>query len=207
MLVGYARVSTAEQSLDLQRDALTSAGCETIYTDVASGARDDRPGLGEALKALRKGDVFVVWKLDRVGRSLPHLVQLVTELQNKDVGFRVLTDNIDTTTATGRLVFHLFAALAEFERSLIVERTRAGLDAARARGRQGGRPPKMTPAKIRMAMTLMADPRNVAQDIAAHLDISTATLYRYVDGKGAPTSAARRALAGGGTPTEGSTDG
>lgn len=207
MLVGYARVSTPDQSLDLQRDALAAAGCESVYTDVASGAQDDRPGLAEALKALRSGDVFVVWKLDRVGRSLPHLVQLVTDLQRKEVGFRVLTDNIDTTTATGRLVFHLFAALAEFERSLIVERTRAGLEAARARGRKGGRPAKMTPARIRMAMTLMADPSNAAQDVAAQLGVSTSTLYRYVDGKGRPTLLSTRMITGGKTPVEGSTGG
>lgn len=194
MLIGYARVSTTDQSLDLQRDALVAAGCDPIYTDVASGSRDDRPGLQEALRALRSGDVLVVWKLDRVGRSLPHLVQLVADLHKRDVGFRVLTDNIDTTSATGRLVFHLFAALAEFERSLIIERTRAGLTAARARGRMGGRPPKMTPAKVRMAMTLMADQHNAAVDVAEQLGISTATLYRYVDGKGLPTERAKKLL-------------
>jgi DNA invertase Pin-like site-specific DNA recombinase len=192
--IGYARVSTDDQVLDSQHDALAAAGCEQVYDDVASGARDDRPGLEQAMKALRKGDVLVVYKLDRVGRSLPHLVELVAELERREVGFRVLTGQIDTTTAAGRLVFHIFAALAEFERELIRERTRAGLDAARARGRKGGRPAKMTPSKLRMAMALMADPRSVAQEVAAQLGVSTATLYRYVDGKGVATARAREML-------------
>jgi DNA invertase Pin-like site-specific DNA recombinase len=194
VLIGYARVSTDDQVLDSQHDALAAAGCEQVYDDVASGARDDRPGLEQAMKALRKGDVLVVYKLDRVGRSLPHLVELVAELERREVGFRVLTGQIDTTTAAGRLVFHIFAALAEFERELIRERTRAGLASARARGRRGGRPSKMTPSKLRMAMALMADPHSVAQEVAAQLGVSTATLYRYVDGKGAPTARAKEML-------------
>lgn len=191
MLIGYTRVSTADQSRDSQHDALEAAGCERIYTDVASGAKTDRPGLQQAMDALRAGDVLLVWKLDRIGRSLAHLVQLVAELQKREVGFRVLTGEIDTTTASGKLVFHLFAALAEFERELIRERTRAGLQSARARGRKGGRPPKMTPTKVRMAMALMADQQSVARDVAAQLGVSTATLFRYVDGKGTPTARAR----------------
>lgn len=197
MLIGYTRVSTADQNRDSQHDALEAAGCERIYTDVASGAATDRPGLAQAMESLRKGDVLVVWKLDRIGRSLPHLVQLVAELEKREVGFRVLTGEIDTTTAAGKLVFHLFAALAEFERALISERTRAGLQSARARGRLGGRPLKMTPAKLRMAMTLMADQNNIAQEVAAQLGISIATLYRYVDGQGKPTENARKILGAG----------
>ena len=192
MLIGYTRVSTADQNRDSQKDALEAAGCERIYTDVASGAKTDRPGLAQAMETLRKGAVLVVWKLDRIGRSLPHLVQLVAELEEREVGFRVLTGEIDTTTAAGKLVFHLFAALAEFERALISERTRAGLQSARARGRKGGRPPKMTPAKLRMAMTLMTDQSSVAREVAAQLGISTATLFRYVDGRGKPTERARK---------------
>lgn len=194
MLIGYTRVSTPEQSRDSQHDALEAAGCERIYTDVASGAKTDRPGLAQAMDGLRKGDVLVVWKLDRIGRSLQHLVQLVAELQKREVGFRVLTGEIDTTTAAGKLVFHLFAALAEFERELITERTRAGLQSARERGRLGGRPQKMTVAKLRMAMTLMADQNNVAREVAAQLGVSTVTLFRYVNGKGVPTTRARTLL-------------
>lgn len=194
MLVGYARVSTTDQNLDGQQDALTEAGCERIFTDTASGSRTDRPGLKSAMDMLRSGDVLVVWKLDRVGRSLPHLVQLVSELQEREVGFRVLSGEIDTTSAQGRLVFHLFAALAEFERELIRERTIAGLEAARARGRRGGRPPKMTPAKLRMAMTLMADRRNSAAQVAEQLQVCRSTLYRYVDAKGRPRGPAHALL-------------
>ena len=194
MLIGYARVSTDDQVLDSQIDALKHAGCEQIYEEIASGAQTDRPELAAAMKALRKGDVLVVYKLDRIGRSLPHLVQVVAELEKREVGFRVLTGEIDTTTASGRLVFHIFAALAEFERELIRERTRAGLSAARARGRRGGRPSKMTPTKLKMAITLMADPQSVAQEVAEQLGVSTATLYRYVDGKGTPTERAKKLL-------------
>ena len=194
MLIGYSRVSTSDQNLDSQRDALEAVGCDRIYTDVASGAKTDRPGLAQAMENLRSGDVLVVWKLDRIGRSLQHLMELVAELEKREVGFRVLTGEIDTTTAAGKLVFHLFAALAEFERALIRERTNAGLQSARARGRIGGRPLSMTPAKLRMAMTLMADPNNVAHEVAAQLGISTATLYRYVDGRGKATERALKIL-------------
>jgi len=196
MLVGYTRVSTTDQKLDGQKDALTEAGCERILTDTASGSRTDRPGLKAAMDTLRGGDVLVVWKLDRIGRSLPHLVQLVSELQEREVGFRVLSGEIDTTSAQGRLVFHLFAALAEFERELIRERTMAGLEAARARGRRGGRPPKMTAAKLRMAMTLMADRRNSAADVAEQLQVCRSTLYRYVDSRGQPKEPGRKLLSG-----------
>lgn len=143
MLIGYMRVSTAEQSLDLQRDALERAGCERLFEDVCSGAVTDRPGLAHALDHVRAGDALVVWKLDRIGRSLPHVVQLVAGLRDRVVGLKVLTGEIDTTSTTGRRVFGIFATLAEFERDLIHERTMAGLAAARARGRHGGRPRMM----------------------------------------------------------------
>jgi DNA invertase Pin-like site-specific DNA recombinase len=161
MLIGYARVSTLEQSLDLQTDALDRAGCEKLFTDKAGGARAERPGLDQALAHLRKGDTLVVWKLDRLGRDLRHLVNTVHDLAARGIGFKVLTGHgasIDTTSPSGKLVFGIFAALAEFERELIIERTKAGMAAARARGRSGGRPYKMTAAKLRLAMAAMGQP-------------------------------------------------
>src|SRR5213592_2286566 len=140
MLVGYARVSTSEQTLDLQKDALEKIGCTKIYSDVVSGAKAERKGLQEALEYVRQGDALVVWRLDRLGRSLKHLIETVTALKQQGIAFKSMTEHIDTSTATGQLVFHLFGALAEFERNLITERTLAGLEAARARGRKGGRP-------------------------------------------------------------------
>ena len=186
MLIGYMRVSTGEQSLDLQRDALERAGCERVYEDVCSGRATEQPGLTQALEVARTGDALAVWKLDRIGRSLPHVVGLVGDLQKRGVGLKVLTGDVDTTTATGRLVFGIFATLAEFERDLIHERTMAGLAAARARGRAGGRPRVMTKQKLKAAMAMMADRDNAARDVAKQLRISVSTLYAYVDSKGQP---------------------
>ena len=190
-LIGYARVSKADGSQvhDLQRDALTKAGVKAahVYEDSASGRRDDRPGLEAALKALRSSDTLVVWKLDRLGRDLRHLVNLVGDLTARDVGLKVLAGegaSIDTTTANGRLVFAIFAGLAEFERELIVERTKAGLEAARARGRHGGRPYKMTPAKLRLARAAMGQPETKVGDLCAELGVTRQTLYRFVSPNG-----------------------
>src|SRR5689334_10651558 len=180
MLIGYARVSTIEQTLDLQQDALRQAGCEQVFTDRISGAKSERPGLTQALEFGRSGDILVVWKLDRLGRSLRHLIEMVSELQKRNVGFRSLTENIDTTSPGGKLIFHIFGSLAEFERDLIRERTLAGLAAARARGRKGGRHP-LSPEKVRQLRTLAADRRNRVEDICKTLRISRATFYRYTD--------------------------
>jgi len=187
MLIGYMRVSKADgsQVLDLQKDALLAAGVAAshLYQDLASGKREDRPGLAACLKALRQSDVLVAWKLDRLGRDLRHLVNLVHELTERDVGLRILTGHgaaVDTTTASGKLVFGIFAALAEFERELIVERTKAGLLAARARGRRGGRPYKMTAAKLRLAQAAMADPGTNVGELCRELGITRQTLYRHV---------------------------
>lgn len=191
MLIGYARVSKNDgsQNLDLQQDALTKIGIkpEYIYKDLASGRKDARPGLEACLKALQPGNTLVVWKLDRLGRDLKHLVNLVDDLRKRDIGFKVLTGHgaqIDTTTANGRLVFGIFASLAEFERELIVERTQAGLVAARARGRNGGRPRKMDKHVLTMAVAAMTDPKSVASDVAKRLGITTTTLYMYINGDG-----------------------
>jgi DNA invertase Pin-like site-specific DNA recombinase len=191
MLLGYMRVSKADgsQVTDLQRDALLAAGVgpEHLYEDHASGKRDDRPGLDACLKALRQGDTLVTYKLDRLGRDLRHLVNTVHDLTARGIGLKVLAGqgaNIDTTTANGRLVFGIFGALAEFERELIVERTKAGLASARARGRKGGRKPKMTPAKLRLAQAAMGQPETKVSALCAELGITRQTLYRHVDAKG-----------------------
>lgn len=178
MLLGYARVSTPDQQLDLQLDALRSAGCERLYQDVGSGANFQRPGLDAALAYARPGDVLIAWRLDRVGRSLGDLIQLMEQLQRRDIGLRSLQESLDTTTSTGKLVFHIFGALAEFERALIRERTAAGLAAARARGRRGGRPRKLTPRQVAMAQALMADRANSPDQVADALHVSRSTLYR-----------------------------
>jgi DNA invertase Pin-like site-specific DNA recombinase len=179
MLIGYARVSTLDQNLNLQEDALKGAGCEKVYRDTASGAKTERPGLLEALSFLREGDVLVVWKLDRLGRSIKHLIETVQSLQDREIGFKSLQENIDTTTSGGKLVFHLFAALAEFERDIIRERTNAGLAAARARGRKGGRPKGMDEKKRKLALDLRKDTSRSINEICEILRISRATFYRY----------------------------
>ena len=178
MKIGYARVSTDDQNLSLQLDALTAAECGKIYEDRQSGAKADRPGLRDALEFARPGDVLVVWRLDRLGRSLPDLVQIVAELEKRGIGFESLTERIETSTAAGRLVFHVFAALAEFERNIIRERTKAGLAAARARGRSGGRP-GMPPEKVEALQILAADRSNTPAQICKALEISRATFYKY----------------------------
>jgi DNA invertase Pin-like site-specific DNA recombinase len=180
MLVGYARVSTVDQSLDLQQDALQKAGCERLFTDVASGAQAAREGLREALDFLRAGDTLVVWKLDRLGRSLAHLLEVVNTLHTRHIGFRSLQESIDSITSSGKLFFHIFGALAEFERNLIRERTMAGLAAARARGRHGGRPKVMSAKQVAMATALRQDPDTTVADICQTLGVSRATFYRYV---------------------------
>ena len=174
--IGYARVSTGDQDVALQLDALRKAGCDQIFQDQASGAKTDRPGLAEALVHARKGDILVVWKLDRLGRSLPHLIETVTELERRKVGLRSLTESIDTTTPGGRLIFHVFGALGQFERDLIRVRTRAGLSAAAARGRKGGRKPVVTADKLERAKTLMSQGLNV-REAAARLKIGKSALY------------------------------
>ncbi len=199
MLIGYARVSKSDgsQLLDLQKDALLRAGVdqEYIYQDLASGRKDDRPGLIACLKALQPGNTLVVWKLDRLGRDMKHLVNLIDDMSHRKVGFKVLSGaEIDTTTANGRLVFGIFAALAEFERELIKERTQAGLLAARARGRNGGRPRKMDEHTIKMAMAAMSDRNSVAHEVAKRLNITTTTLYAYVNGDGSLKEAGTKLL-------------
>lgn len=187
MKIGYARVSTRDQSFDLQIDDLKKDGCEIIYRDTASGAKDDRPALRDLLDSLRPGDTLVVWKLDRLGRSLRHLVELVKILEDKKAGLRSLNDPIDTTTAQGRLVFNLFGSLAEFERELIVERTRAGLAAARARGRLGGRKKGLPERAITTACaaeTLYREGKLPVAVIARQLGISKTTLYNYLRYRG-----------------------
>jgi DNA invertase Pin-like site-specific DNA recombinase len=179
MLIGYARVSTADQNLDLQRDALAAAGCQRILTDVASGAKAARPGLAEALRECRPQDTLIVWKLDRLGRSLSHLVATVRELVDREVGFRSLQESIDTTTSGGKLIFHIFASLAEFERDLIRERTNAGLASARARGRKGGRPKGVDEKKRAAAIALKNDPTRSVKDICEIVGISRNTYYKY----------------------------
>jgi DNA invertase Pin-like site-specific DNA recombinase len=180
MFIGYARVSTAEQNLDLQTDALTKAGCERIFTDTAGGAKSERPGLAEALSFMRESDTLVVWKLDRLGRSLKHLIETVVALQRAQKGFRSLQENIDTSTSGGKLIFHIFASLAEFERDIIRERTKAGLASARSRGRLGGRPRVMDAKKLKMARSLYADAKTQVVEICEGLGISRATFYRHV---------------------------
>jgi DNA invertase Pin-like site-specific DNA recombinase len=180
MLIGYARISTHEQTLNLQQDALEKAGCTKIFMDTASGAQTERKGLEQALTYVRKGDTFVVWRLDRLGRSLPHLITTMTDLEERGIGFKSLTENIDTTTSGGKLIFHIFGALAEFERNLIRERTNAGLTAARERGRRGGRPKALTGKQLAIAQSLYDDPKTSIAEICRTLKVSKATLYRNI---------------------------
>ena len=189
MLIGYARISTDDQNLALQRDALAAAGCEKVYEDRISGARAERPGLALALEVARAGDTLVVWRLDRLGRYLGDLIALSKTLERRGVGLKSLKEQIDTTSSGGRLVFHMFAALAEFERDLIRERTRAGLAAARARGRKGGRPPVMTPEKAAVARQLYDARRHPVAAIAKTLGVSRASVYRALEAPPAGASA------------------
>lgn len=191
MLIGYIRVSKADgsQVLDLQKDALKEVGVseERIYQDLMSGRNDERPGLLACLKSLQPGNTLVVWKIDRLGRSLKHLIHLIEDIGKRGVGLKVLAGagaQIDTSTPNGRMIFGLFAVLSEFEREVIVERTKAGLAAARARGRRGGRPRKMDSSTLRMAMAAMSNPKAVASEVAKRLGITTTTLYMYVNGDG-----------------------
>jgi len=180
MLIGYARVSTQDQSPDLQRDALTSTGCEKLFEEKASGAQRDRPELKAALDYMRDGDTLVVWKLDRLARSMKQLIETVEGLEARGIGFRSLTEAIDTTTPGGKLTFHIFGALAEFERSLIRERTSAGLAAARARGRVSGRPPALSKDDLVMARAMLRDPDITVKQIAAHFGVAPSTLYKHL---------------------------
>lgn len=185
MFIGYARVSTSDQTLALQKDALTAARCKPIFTDTISGMKDRRPGLEQALSHLREGDTLVVWRLDRLGRSLKHLIETIQDLERRGVGLKSLTESIDTTTSGGKLIFHIFGSLAEFERALIVERTQAGLAAARARGRKGGRPRgtiRQDPKKLALAQQLYAERQRSVREICQTLEIARTTFYRYVGG-------------------------
>lgn len=181
MLIGYARVSTFEQDIALQTDALKKAGCDNVFNDTASGATTERPGLTEALSYVRTGDTLVAWRLDRLGRSLRHLIDVIADLEKRGVGFRSLQESIDTTTSGGRLIFQIFGALAEFERNLIRERTQAGLKAARARGRLGGRPKALDVKKIELAYRLYDEKKHTIKEICQMLGISKPSLYAYLE--------------------------
>jgi DNA invertase Pin-like site-specific DNA recombinase len=190
MILGYARVSTSDQDLALQRDALTAAGCERIFTDTMTGTSTERPGLSKALAVLSAGDTLVVWKLDRLGRSLAHLVHLVAELGGRGIGFRSLSDPIDTESAGGRLVLHIMGALAEFERSLIVERTQAGLQVAKKRGRKLGRPIKLSAAQVAHARSLLSSGED-GRTVAKSFGVARSTLYAAIKTSNVPRAAAR----------------
>lgn len=184
MIIGYARVSTQDQNPQLQRDALKEAGCEQLFEERVTGTKRERPELQACLRTLRAGDTLVVWKLDRLARSLKDLVELIHDLDERGVGFRSLTEAIDTTSAGGKLVFHIFGALAEFEHSLIRERTLAGLAAARARGRKGGRRPVMSPADVRKAAAMLTDPSITKTEVAKHFGVSRVTLNASLEREG-----------------------
>lgn len=180
MKVGYARVSTHEQNLSLQNDELKKSGCTEIFTDKISGAKSERPGLQKALGFLREGDSLIVWRLDRLGRSLKHLIEIITLLEERKIGFSSLQESIDSTTSGGKLIFHIFGALAEFERNLIRERTNAGLIAARARGRKGGRPRALDDKRIQQAKNLYDSRKHQVRDICETLGVSKSTFYNYL---------------------------
>lgn len=184
MLIGYARVSTQDQHPDLQIDALQAAGCEQVFMEKLGGKLAERPDLEACLRTLRQGDTLVVWKLDRLGRSLKHLVEIIHALEQRGVAFRSLTESIDTGSAGGRLIFHVFGALAEFEHSLIRERTMAGLSAARARGRLGGRKPKLSAADVRKAAAMLRDPMMTKAEVARHFRVSRVTLNAALERAG-----------------------
>jgi DNA invertase Pin-like site-specific DNA recombinase len=206
-LLGYARVSTTDQNPQCQTDALTAAGCFKLFVDHASGSIERRVELDRLLEQLRPGDTLVVWRLDRLGRSLRHLIDLVTELDRRGVGFRSLTESIDTTTSAGKLVFHVFGALAEFERSIIAERTNAGLASARARGRKGGRPAVMTPDKLAAAKRLYEGRDHTVEQIAAMLGVSRTTIYRGLHAGDAMQHQSNSAALSSPAPASGSRDG
>ena len=187
MLLGYARVSTYDQTTRLQLDALQAAGCERTFSENASGATAERPVLADLMSHTRKGDTLVVWRLDRLGRSLPHLIETAQKLEAAGVALKSLTEGIDTTTPNGRLVFHLFGALAQFERELIRERTVVGLAAARARGRKGGRPPKLSAEKLRVAQRLLKDPESTVSEVARTFGVHRSTLHKALQRAGAKT--------------------
>lgn len=179
--IGYARVSTADQHLDLQNDALKNAGCEEIYTDIVSGMKAERPGLEKAMTRLRKKDTLVIWKLDRLSRSIQHLIQTVKSLQERQIGLQSLQEHIDTTTSTGKLIFHIFSSLAEFERDLLKERTEAGLKAARARGKVGGRPPRLNERQVKRIIELYDEGKSTVIEICKIHDISRPSFYNYLN--------------------------
>ncbi|EKE09696.1 MAG: recombinase [uncultured bacterium] len=185
MHIGYARVSTSDQNINLQKEALEIAACQRIYEDHTSSTREDRPGLHKALEQLREGDTFVVWKLDRLGRNVKNLIELVTSLEKKNIHFKSLTDHIDTSNPSGRFFFHVMASLSQMERELIVERTRAGLKAAKLRGRVGGRKRRMTPSKIDSAKQLLANGMP-PKEVANNLGVSIPTLYRWIPASSLP---------------------
>ena len=180
MHIGYARVSTYDQNLDLQKNALNEANCKKIFVDKIGGAKAERPGLESALEYLREGDILVVWRLDRLGRSLKHLIELIGILEKRNIGFLSLQESIDTTTSGGKLIFHIFGALAEFEKNLIQERTRAGLAAARQRGKKGGRPKALNPKQREIVVRLYNDRKNTVKEICDTMKISKPTLYSYL---------------------------
>ena len=182
MLIGYARVSTHEQNLDLQLDAFKQAGCDKVFTDKLTSVAPERPGLQKALDQLRAGDTLVVWRLDRLGRSLDQLIDFINDFNAKNIGFMSTTEQIDTTTPGGKLIFHIFGALAEFERDIIRARTSAGLQAARARGRLGGRPKALNPKKVTLARSLYDSREHSVKDICDTLHVSRTTLYKYLGG-------------------------